>query len=157
MTAFKKRVLCQLADFWCAVDVTLLLQLAVDVTLLLLLGDFGLAGSKALSLSPHFQQPEGAPQGGWKWDWPWVSEPETYPFFRWTRQVINFFLFCRPGYASQHKQHQWQKTGHKVEKMCFLIFIFIAVKRLKLVLNAIFARNLFTYFWTFLAILLGWL
>ena len=68
-----------------------------------------------------------------------------------------FLFFCRPGYASQHKQHQWQKTGHKVEKMCFLIFIFIAVQRLKLVLNAIFARNLFTYFWTFLAILLGWL
>ena len=22
----------------------------------------------------------------------------------------------RPGYTSQHKQHQWQKTGHKVEK-----------------------------------------
>ena len=22
----------------------------------------------------------------------------------------------RPGYTSQHKQHQWQKTGHKVNK-----------------------------------------
>ena len=31
-------------------------------------------------------------------------------------------LFSRPGYTSQHKQHQWQKTGHRVGKMCFLIF-----------------------------------
>ena len=37
---------------------------------------------------------------------------------------VNLMIFfSRPGYTSQHKQHQWQKTGHRVGKMCFLIFL----------------------------------
>ena len=73
-------------------------------------GDVGNAGSKACALPPIIKQPEGAPQGGWQWDWPWVS------VLKWVSgwEIITILSYSQ-GYTSQHKQHQWQKTGHKVQ------------------------------------------
>ena len=50
-------VWCDVGDEWCEVA-----------------GDVGNAGSKARSVSHQLKQPEGAAQGGWQWDWSWVSQ-----------------------------------------------------------------------------------
>ena len=87
-------VWCDVGDEWCEVA-----------------GDVGNAGSKARSVSHHLKQPEGAAQGGWQWDWSWVSQ------LMIMKLIHVLELLSRPvGYTSQHKQHRWQKTGHKVDK-----------------------------------------
>ena len=51
----------------------------------------------------------------------WVSSKLIHSFGEQLKSWKFNELFSRPGYASQHKQHQWQKTGHKVGKMCCFI------------------------------------